>query len=155
MGNRRKISAFLLSVLGGCLVFSCDAKAQNTGTLTIEIDELRNQQGQLCYNLFSSSIGFPNASDKALKKECVKITKRPLTITLEGLKYGSYAVSVYHDENGDGKLNRNSLGIPTEGFGFSNNPFVSRGPAKFPEAVFIVAGQNTNIKIVMKYSINS
>lgn len=155
MVNRRKISIFWLSLLGGCLALSCDAKAQNAGRLAIEIEGLHNQKGQLCYSIFSSSIGFPNNSSKALKKECIRITKRPLVVTLDGLKYGSYAVSLYHDENGDGKLNKNSLGIPTEGFGFSNNPSVSRGPAKFPDALFIVAGQNTNIKIVMKYSIDS
>jgi uncharacterized protein (DUF2141 family) len=154
MKNQIKISGFVLSVLG-CIALTQNAIAQNTGKINIEIEGLRNQQGEVCLNIFSGSRGFPSDSEKAVKKQCFPITKRPLTVTLGGLKYGSYAVSVYHDQNGDKKLNRDSLGIPAEGFGFSNNPFVGTAPAKYREALLIVAGESTNIKIMMKYSINS
>ncbi|GAA6620321.1 hypothetical protein NUACC26_061370 [Scytonema sp. NUACC26] len=74
----------------------------------------------------------------------------PLTVTFKNLQPGSYAVAVLHDTNSDKKANRNGLGIPLEGFGFSENPVIRTGPPKFNDAV-LVAGSTTNIQIQLNY----
>ncbi len=63
---------------------------------------------------------------------------------------GDYAVSLIHDENGNGKLDKNLFGIPTEGVGFSQNPKLSFGPPTYAASRFDVAG-DTNETIKLKY----
>ncbi|WP_445637534.1 DUF2141 domain-containing protein [Nostoc sp. DSM 114161] len=145
-----KVSVLLLAVLGN-LAWSFTAKAGYNGKLTVEIDGFKNKQGQVCASIFGSSQGFPNQRDRVLQKQCIKITDTPLLITFENLKAGNYAVAVMHDGNSDGTLNRNSLGMPIEGFGFSRNPEIKTSAPKFSEAVFLVAGPNTNIQVQLKY----
>ena len=67
------------------------------------------------------------------------------------MKPGNYAVALIHDANADGILNSNSFGMPTEGFGFSNNPLILTGPPKFNNAAVAVAGANTDIQIKLQY----
>ncbi|MEH1938345.1 MAG: DUF2141 domain-containing protein [Nostoc sp.] len=145
-----RVSILLLAVLGN-LAWSFSAKANFNSKLTVEIDGLKNKQGQVCASIFASSEGFPSDRDRALQKQCSKITHNPFTITFENLKPGSYAVALFHDQNNDRILNSNLFGIPKEGFGFSSNPEIRTRAPKFSEAAFLVAGPNTNIKIQLKY----
>lgn len=145
-----RVSMLLLAVLGN-LAWSFSAKASFNGKLTVEIDGLKSKNGQVCVSIFASSEGFPGDRDRGLQKQCTKITDTPLPITFENLKAGSYAVAVFHDQNNDGTLNSNVLGIPSEGFGFSSNPEIRTRAPKFSEAAFLVAGPDTNIQIQLKY----
>ncbi len=62
---------------------------------------------------------------------------------------GTYAISIFHDIDGDDELNKNFFGIPTEPFGFSNNPRMTFGPPNFKEASFRFEedGQVVEIKL--------
>jgi uncharacterized protein (DUF2141 family) len=102
-------------------------------------------------DLFASSQGFPSQRDRVLQSQCIKITDIPLLLTFNNLKAGNYAVAIMHDQNSDRLLNRNIIGIPVEGFGFSSNPEVKTRAPKFGEAAFLVAGPDTNIQIMLKY----
>lgn len=75
----------------------------------------------------------------------------PLSVTFESLPLGTYAVSVFHDENGDGKINRGGFGIPLEGFGFSRNPSITTSAPDFEETAVIVVGPNTTTEIELIY----
>lgn len=150
MVRKLRVGMLLLAVVGN-LVWSLSAKANFNGKLTLEIDGLKNKEGQVCVSIFASSEGFPSDRDRGLQKQCTKITDAPLPITFENLKAGSYAVAVFHDQNNDRILNSNVFGIPKEGFGFSRNPEIRTGAPKFSEAAFLVAGPNTNIQIQLKY----
>lgn len=154
MASRIRQSAFFFATLLS-LVLADNARADLKGNLIVEVDSLNNQKGEVCFKLFSGSRGFPDGNENAIKRQCVKIANNSLIITLNNIPSGSYAVSVFHDQNGDRKLNRNSLGMPTEGYGFSNNPVVSRGVPNYGQCVFLVAGANTSIKINMKYSVGN
>ncbi|MBN3921794.1 DUF2141 domain-containing protein [Nostoc sp. NMS4] len=145
-----RVSILLLAVMGN-LGWSFSAKASFNGKLTVEIDGLKNKEGEVCASLFASSEGFPSDRDRVLQKQCTKITDNPFEITFNNLKAGSYAVAVFHDQNNDRTLNRNILGIPSEGFGFSSNPEIRTSAPKFSEAAFLVAGPDTNIHIQLKY----
>lgn len=150
MRNGVRIRTALLPLLG-ILLASNSAQAQLKGNLTVEIDGLSSPKGLICLKLFSGSRGFPNGNENAVRGQCSKITETPVTVTFKNLNTGSYAVAVFHDLNGDQKFNRNGLGIPTEGYGFSKNPVVRVGPPKFGDAVFLLVGSSTNIKIRMQY----
>jgi uncharacterized protein (DUF2141 family) len=122
-----------------------------SGTLSVEITGLRNRKGQVCLSLFNSSRGFPTEGGNATQSRCVTAEDTTVQVSFGGLKSGSYAVAVLHDENADGTANRNRLGIPTEGFGFSRNPGLRAGPPKYGEAAFLAAGSQTSIQIQMRY----
>jgi uncharacterized protein (DUF2141 family) len=145
-----RVSLLLLAFVGN-LAWTFSAKANFKGNLSVEIDGFKNQQGQVCASIFGSNQGFPNDSDRVIQRQCTKITDIPVKLTFENLPAGNYAVAVMHDSNGDLKLNRNSLRMPTEGFGFSKNPEVRTSAPKFNDAAILLAGPNTTIQIHLKY----
>jgi uncharacterized protein (DUF2141 family) len=71
--------------------------------------------------------------------------------TLKTSPQGVYALVVIHDEDSNGKLNTNWLGIPTEGYGFSNNAKGLLGPPKFPAASFSYDGRSVDLTISLHY----
>jgi uncharacterized protein (DUF2141 family) len=68
-----------------------------------------------------------------------------------GVAPGPYAVSVVHDENSNGRLDTNFIGIPREGAGASNNAKGHFGPPKFDAASFRYAGGQLELKIAITY----
>ena len=70
------------------------------------------------------------------------------SFTFKDLKPGRYAVMITHDENGNGKLDTNVVGMPLEGYGFSNNPRVMRKPT-WDEALFEVGKDDVAIDVVL------
>ncbi|RUS92484.1 hypothetical protein DSM106972_098880 [Dulcicalothrix desertica PCC 7102] len=145
----------VLSTIANLALLSHQAGASFNGKLNVRIDGLKSQKGQVCLTVFSTSRGFPDNGKRALSAQCTKIGGTPQTVTFPNLKPGNYAIAVIHDTNGDGALNRNLIGIPTEGFGFSNNPTIRTGPPKFGESAVLVAGPNTNIQIQLQYFLGS
>ena len=68
-----------------------------------------------------------------------------------GLNTGTYAISVFHDENSNGKLDTNFMGIPREGVGASNNAKGHFGPPKFDAAAFQYSVGRIDLKITINY----
>ena len=64
---------------------------------------------------------------------------------------GTYGVAVYHDADGNHKLNRTGLGMPLEGFGFSNNPTAAFGMPRFSEVRLLIGHSNTETRIRLTY----
>lgn len=64
---------------------------------------------------------------------------------------GTYAIALYHDENGNKEFDKNFIGIPTEGFGFSNNPKVYFGLPDHSEAAFAVGSEPIELEIKVQY----
>jgi uncharacterized protein (DUF2141 family) len=151
MMKRFQVGLFILPLTG--LLFSTPSKADfsKNGNLNVEIDGLRNSIGQVCVSLYNNSRGFPDNSDRVLQKQCVKVAEIPLVIKFGNLKLGSYAAVVMHDEDNNGTVNQDDLGIPLEGFGFSQNPEIITSAPKFGDAAFFVAGVSTDIKIKLIY----
>lgn len=132
---------------------SSSARAQDAaaGTLTVSVGGLRNTEGDVCITLFDSAGGFPDDAGKAVKSGCYAVTGPQMKIVLEGLKEGTYAFAIIHDENKDGKLNTGAFGIPKEGFGFSNNPPIRIGAPKFSECAFTLGAQDSELSVKMRY----
>jgi len=71
-------------------------------------------------------------------------------LTCENLPFGQYAVAVYHDLNNNGKMDKNTLGIPTEPYGFSNNVQVKWRHPKFTDAVFVLSNAKEELTVSLK-----
>ena len=126
-------------------------KLSQCSTLTLELAELRNRQGVICAALFAHADGYPNNPDKAIRSGCFPITELPCLLVFPELPFGVYAAAIHHDENMDGKLNCNPLGIPKEGIGFSGDPRIWKGMPAFERCQFQFSSENTIFTITMKY----
>ncbi|MBW4578990.1 MAG: DUF2141 domain-containing protein [Tildeniella nuda ZEHNDER 1965/U140] len=145
-----RIGTIALAILSSLTIID-NARAELKSTLIVEINGFKTQKGELCFKLFSRSFGFPNTDKNAIMKRCIKVVEDPLKITLKDISSGSYAIAVFQDTNGDRALNRNTTGIPTEGYGFSNNPNTRQDLTRYGDCVFLLAGAEETIKIKMKY----
>lgn len=139
---------FLLSSSGRCLP---EAEPAQGSVLHVEVVGLRNNKGQVSCSLYSSAEGFPKKVQNAVAHIIVPISDQKAVCDFPGIAPGTYAVSVYHDENSNGKLDTNFLGIPREGVGASNNARGHMGPPKFDSAKFQVAGGWLNLEITINY----
>jgi uncharacterized protein (DUF2141 family) len=121
--------------------------------LVVKVDGLRSKDGDVCIIIYGSAnaADFPRNSAKAARRLCTKINSATsMQMTIKDLPPGSYAATLLHDSNGDGMPN-NEGGIPTEGFGFSQNPPLDIAAPKFDTAAFTVEGPRTTIQIKMNY----
>jgi uncharacterized protein (DUF2141 family) len=116
-----------INVLIICLLTHTASVAQLS--LTIEINELRNNTGQIHLEL-------NNDQEVRVVGVTKSISDNKSLIVIENLKPGRYAFKFFHDENKNEKLDVNWLGIPKEGFGFSNNPSMTFGPPSFDKTIF-------------------
>jgi uncharacterized protein (DUF2141 family) len=117
----------------------------------VEIAGLRNDKGQVVCDLHSSADGFPKNGDKALAHAKSPISNGHAVCDFPDVKAGTYAVAVFHDENSNGKLDTNFMGIPREGVGASNNAKGHFGPPKFSAAAFRFSGDRLELKITITY----
>lgn len=120
-------------------------------TIMLEVHGMRNSKGHVLVSVFDDAAGFPDDAARATKKLQLDIRNGKALFSLSGLPDGEYAVAVLHDENDDGKLNTNWIGLPKEGFGFSNNVMGMFGPPSFHKAKVKVSGGRVDVKLRMKY----
>lgn len=114
--------------------------------IIVRIENIKDEQGQVAVALFN------NASDFLKKRYQGKVTpakKGEVEVAFEDLRVGEYAISVLHDTNNDGQMNTNFMGLPKEGYGFSNNVMGTMGPPSFEKAKFKLSEKVVIIK--MKY----
>jgi uncharacterized protein (DUF2141 family) len=147
---RHLLLASLLSL--GCISV---VNAQTATKLTVVVNGIRHQKGDICFRVYASEKGFPMSDTSEVQSGCTKITGKSVTKHFYGLKPGKYAVAIVDDQNGNRKLETDFFGIPKEGFGISNNPKVSiqTGTPKFYKSSFTVS-RNTTINISVKYSLD-
>jgi len=118
----------------------------------VKILNIRNSTGTVACALFESPDGFPiEYLRSATNIMVIKIRKTQARCDFEDIPPGTYALAVIHDENMDGKLDTNWLGVPTEGYGFSNDAKASLGAPSFSAASFPYDGRNLDLTISLEY----
>lgn len=124
----------------------------NTGDaiLEISIEGIQKNKGKILLALYDSEKPFPSEYKKAVKSVEGIPQNGKCKFLITDLKKGKYAFSLFHDVNGDNKLNTNLIGIPKEGYAFSNNAKGKFGPPDFNEASFVLK-ENTIQQIKMIY----
>ena len=91
-----------------------------TSELTLTINNIKNIEGTLEIGLFNDGEHFLE-SGHAFRSVSVEVKSNSETIVIKDLPQGTYAISLYHDENSNGICDRNFVGIPKEPYAFSNN----------------------------------
>lgn len=105
--------------------------------LSVSVNSARNTTGGLCFAVFRDGRGYPDDGDQAVANGCVPMTAQPARVRLTP---GRYGVSVFHDANSNETLDTGFLGIPTEGYGFSNDAAGSFGAPSWEDVAFDLDG---------------
>jgi uncharacterized protein (DUF2141 family) len=116
------------------------------GTLNIKISGFENDLGDCWFALDNSKEVYESKGSVFMGK-ILPIINRSVYVKLDSLEYGKYAIRVFHDENGNGKLDLNFLGMPIEDYGYSNNVSAWFGPPRWEKALFIFNQSKMNIEI--------
>jgi uncharacterized protein (DUF2141 family) len=128
------------------------AQSSSCPGIYIKILNIRNSTGTVACALFESPIGFPiDFLRYATNIMVIKIRDTQARCDFLNIPAGTYALAVIHDENMNGKLDTNWLGIPTEGYGFSNDAKALLGPPSFSAASFLYDGQDLELTISLHY----
>jgi len=124
--------------------------AAQAADLTLTVSGARSANGSLGLAIFNSESAFPRAP-QAFASVRIKAGPADVVFTFHGLPPGKYAVSSYHDENDNGKLDSDAVGFPTEGLGFSNDARVATGPPSFAKAAFDLSDEKKSVTIKLVY----
>ena len=119
-------------------------------TLHFDLSNIKNENGYIRYLLFNKAEGYPDDEKMSIGQGSLKVVDAQKGIILKNIEGGQYSFTLIHDENNNNVLDTNILGIPKEGFGFSNNPKIFFGAPSFSKCSFEVKGDMT-LNIEMKY----
>ena len=135
----------------------------NASELRITVEGIRSPHGTILIGLYDSLESFTRAIEFSDKEGFLNDPNRVAAVALRAnaamksevvltnLDPGQYAIILFHDENGNGKLDTNALGIPTEPYGFSNNVQGFLGPPAFKKAIMQVEADDKAVHIVLLY----
>ncbi len=133
-----------VALIGALLVVTSASAA----TLQVKIDGVASDKGKLRVAVCDES---------TFLKKCTLGASVPahsgsVTVDVPSVPAGTWAVMAYHDENDNEKLDRNPMGIPSEGYGFSNGAIAKYGPPQFKQAsVLIGATGSAVVQINLQY----
>lgn len=144
------------SIFSALLVFAIPVSStvaqSSCPGIHVKILDIKNSTGTVACALFEAEEGFPRDYLRfATNIMVIKIRKTQARCDFEDIPPGNYAMVVVHDENMNGKLDTNWMGIPTEGYGFSKSAKALMGPPKFTAASFLYDGQNIDMTMKLNY----
>lgn len=162
------MGSLLLVRSGAALVFTagllllCPAAPARAGDLKVTIDGVRSDSGALMIGLYDSPAGFDRAIKHSTAAGLLNDESRRVGASLRAmsgsqsiifteLPPGRYAVIAFHDENDNGRLDENPWGVPSEGYGFSNNAQGFLGAPSFDAACVSLDGADASIAITLIY----
>ena len=119
--------------------------------VVVTVGSLQSDQGKVACAIYSEKFADSFPGMEATQRLFVPIKGNTATCRFSDLKQGLYAVAAFHDENDNGKLDTNWLGIPVEGSGASNGAKGYMGPPKFADAAFEYSGGKHELKVDMEY----
>lgn len=139
----------LISLQAGLSLF---AQSDSTGTLEIELFNIRNVDGQIALGINMGPKGWPRKAELELQfPKSESRTDSTYTVVIPEFAYGTYAISVLDDENCNLEMEM-FLRIPKEGYGFSLNPSNRLSAPKFEDCAFKLDEPYKKLIINMRYS---
>ncbi len=117
--------------------------------VTIAVGAVESDKGQVVFMMFDNEEGFPAAREKALKIGEVPAKKGSVAYTFSDVPRGSYAITVTHDENSNGEVDRNFIGMPKERVGVTNQ--FRFGRPNFERSTVVITGNEEDLSIDIKF----
>lgn len=125
------------------LIGAATAPAMGETSLTVTLNGLDPQSGTVNLALFAGEAAW--SANDATTGARITVDAETATATLSGIEPGTYGIKLYHDTNGNGEMDTNPFGIPTEPYAFSNDARGRFGPPSFEAAAFeVFAGENSH-----------
>jgi uncharacterized protein (DUF2141 family) len=145
-------AALALALALGASAAQAAACAPGAGSqVNVTVDGLRSGDGDLVVELYADNEDGFLTKRARIARVRERLDRADPSVCLAAPKPGYYALAVYHDENGDHKFNKNFLGLPTEGFGLSNNPPLRLGKPSFESVRFMVGSGETRVRVRLRY----
>ncbi len=119
--------------------------SQQVHDITLKISNIEKPFGDISIALFNNGDDFPGHADCYFGIS-LPTSSNELTYVFKDVPAGTYAVAIYHDQDKNGEMDTNWIGIPKEPYAFSNNAMGKMGPPNFDDASFEVRS-NTDISI--------
>lgn len=141
----------------GCIVLSSvevsftslsRAQSSEKAIVIVKITGLRSEKGQVKIAVFNSAEKW--LGDHPAYSSTIDVDSQSVTWKMNDVPNGEYGIAVFHDENKNGKMDKNFLGIPQEPYGFSNNMRALLGPPKWDKSKFAVKSPVTEVTIEVK-----
>ncbi len=126
--------------------------AEQTTTLVLKATHFRSEKGDAKVALWRTPDGFPEDASKAVRRASFSIVGKEGTVTLEGLAPGPWALAIFHDENGNGKIDLGAFGIPREGLAVSRDAkgFIS-SPSFDAARLVLLPGSRHEVQVRVFY----
>lgn len=136
-------ASILIALAAVSLAPLSSARAEESARLTLNFAGVSKPGGVIMAGVFDSPESFDR--DKPVQGVRIPINGPRASQTITGLKPGRYAIKAFHDVNGDGRMNTNPFGLPTEPYAASNNAPSRMGPPVWADAVIdLTAGENAH-----------
>jgi len=131
--------------------WSCDAEDPSQTRLRISIDNVHSTKGSINVTIYPDDA--PHFLDGKYKlfRQRVSIVLPVTQFCIAMPTPANYAVALFHDENDNGHLDKTLLGLPDEGYGFSNNPHLILGPPALDAVRFAAHAGDNPVLIHLRY----
>jgi len=130
------------------MILAAAAFSSDATELVVHVGHVEGEQGFVCVAVYRTESGYLAPDDaKAFRRARVPAHSPDVVIRFPEVPAGKYAIKVFHDENGDGTLNRNFLGAPTEPYGISNAARARFSLPPFADALIAVENAVTETYI--------
>ena len=126
------------------LVLTAIVSYGQQSTISVEVTNIQSEEGTILIGLFDSEKNFLKTR---LKTERFKAKEGNMKVSFDDIPAGTYTVSIIHDENDNGSLDMNFMGIPSEPYGISMDGKSMFGPPSYEKAKFEVTNKNVDLKI--------
>jgi len=144
-----RIGSLLISIIFLTIFLNNTLAGETSGMLKINVHGFPDSEGYAMVAVFGAEQAYAEGSPKTAKAKVNVLDQKALAI-FNDLPYGIYAVSVYHDRNANGKMDKNFLGIPKESYGHSNNARGAMGPPPYDKVTFELGSPEKQITIKLK-----
>lgn len=128
-----------------------DLPAPRNTSLRVKVENITAAKGRIHIGIYKDAATFPKKKLAFGGKEVPVTATGPMEIELTGLAPGRYAIAVFHDLNGNGKLDANVFGVPTEPYAFSNGAVAKWSSPGFEEAAFDLAEGGKTISVALAF----
>ena len=136
-----------LYCIAGLVGMSLTCQAQ--GTIEVTVSDVESDDGKIIFMLFDGEDGFPSEKEKAYKRIKVNAKEGQIPYTFRDLPFGTYALSVAHDENDNDEIDKNFVGFPKERIGASNQ--TRFGKPSFKKSKFTLSENQKSVVINMEF----
>jgi len=120
------------------------AQSEGGSSVSVKIDNIKSNEGAVLFGLYTEGTFMKSKPEFTAKSEVVDGVAQ---VTFENIPTGTYAISCFHDMNGNDQMDFEPSGMPKEAYAISNNAVNMYGPPEWSEAKFEVTGEDVNMNL--------